>query len=165
MQLNDARSCGGCTKCCEGWLAGEVRGYNFNPGKPCHFKAAHGCSIYEDRPEKPCRAYNCEWLVNEDIPLWLKPSEVNALITKMTKNDQTWLEVIEAGEPLRADVLSFMIMYCLNKQINLKYFLKGGANKIGDVSFLALDQGEVLYRSSGIGMEEYSNAMGLRAPQ
>ena len=40
------RNCNNCTKCCEGWLSGEVNGYSFYPGRPCHFMKCDGCSIY-----------------------------------------------------------------------------------------------------------------------
>lgn len=79
------RSCGECTKCCDGWLAGRVLGENMYPGKPCRFVASGiKCSIYQNRPEDPCKTYYCEWLINDEIPEWMKPSEINIIIDSST---------------------------------------------------------------------------------
>ena len=62
------RSCGSCTKCCEGWLSGEALGHKFYPGKPCHFIAiGKGCSVYAKRPQEPCVSYKCGWISNEAV--------------------------------------------------------------------------------------------------
>lgn len=86
--LSTMRECNGCTACCEGWLSGEAHGHYFQPGRPCHFKCEGGCSIYEKRPENPCKTFICEWLVNPELPEWMKPS-VSKVIT-MKKNMGRW---------------------------------------------------------------------------
>ena len=42
---SSARGCGPCTRCCDGWLEGEVRGHRMFPGQRCHFVAEGGCSV------------------------------------------------------------------------------------------------------------------------
>lgn len=135
---NQNRECGSCTKCCEGWLAGEVHGHQFWPGRPCHFQRVGGCAIYEDRPEKPCKSYECQWLINDKIPNWMKPNEINAIITEKKVEDISYLDVVEAGSVLRSDVLSWLIMHCLNEKLNILYRINGGTNRIGSKEFLEL---------------------------
>ena len=134
----DTRSCGTCTKCCEGYVSGSVRGIPFFKGSPCHFVSiGKGCSIYEDRPKQPCKSYSCFWLNNEDLPEWLKPSEVNAMISeRYTKNNIHFLELIEAGETLRSDVLSWLINYCNKNDFNLFWEVNGKKNYMGSDDFL-----------------------------
>lgn len=131
------RSCGACNKCCEGWLYGEVQSHQFRPGCACHFLTEGKCSIYQTRPDNPCKSYNCEWLIDENIPGWMKPSNVNALFSKRNIEGIEYYSLIEAGETLRSDVLSWVFIYCLNKQLNLEYQIKGGKAYIGSSEFLS----------------------------
>jgi hypothetical protein len=80
-QQSAGRSCGACTACCDGWLQIEVRGYEARPGKPCPFRADHGCSIYAERPQHPCREFICGWLVaSSPLPDWMRPDRSNMLM-------------------------------------------------------------------------------------
>lgn len=74
------RNCDGCTVCCDGWLPGKANEHYFYPGKKCHYVNDMGCSIYDTRPEVPCKSFKCAWLVNTEIPEWMKPSIINAII-------------------------------------------------------------------------------------
>ena len=51
-----ARTCGGCTACCDGWVVGVLEGYEMKPGTPCHFRGDHECTIYDRRPAIPAAA-------------------------------------------------------------------------------------------------------------
>lgn len=134
------RTCGDCTKCCEGYLLGEVNGKTFYPGKPCHF-LGKGCTIYSKRPVDPCQTYRCEWLTNEEIPEWMKPSEVNAIIDIQEQQGIKYLRVKEAGAKLDSKVLSWIIRYVLVNQLNLLWEVDGGQNWIGRPDFNALMAG------------------------
>lgn len=131
------RECGTCTKCCEGWLAGEALGHNFYPGKPCHFIAiGKGCSVYAKRPKDPCIEFKCEWLSNDEIAEWLKPSEINAILIKKKVKDIEYLSLIEAGFNLDSKVLSWIIQYVLKHQYNFYWQVSGGANYFGTQEFI-----------------------------
>lgn len=131
------RQCGDCTKCCEGYLSGQANGKSFYNGKPCHFLAiGKGCTIYSTRPKEPCQVYKCAWLMDEEIPEWIKPSEVNAIIDYMGIDGIPYIRVTEAGETLRSDVLSWLIQYVVNTGKNICYQVKGGFNWIGSPEFL-----------------------------
>lgn len=130
------RKCDGCTKCCEGWLSGVAHCKNFYKGMPCHFMAETGCSIYENRPQDPCKNFQCEWLVNLEIPEWMKPNRVNVIATKRKIDNYEYLELTEAGEKLKVEVLNWFILYALNNHLNLVYSINGGINKVGCLEFL-----------------------------
>lgn len=131
------RSCKDCTKCCEGYLSGETKGYSFYKGKPCHFlEIGKGCSIYKDRPESPCRMFKCEWLTSPEIPLWMKPNEVNAILSvRNTPNGIAYLSVAEAGSRLDSRVLSWVIEYALKNKINVTWTVDGGRHWLGTPEF------------------------------
>lgn len=131
------RSCGDCTKCCEGWLQGEALGYKFYSGRPCHFVAiGKGCSIYAKRPKEPCQTYKCAWIESDDIPEWMKPSEVNAIVDfRKTKNGIDYISINEAGAVLSAQVLTWAIQYALKNKKNLYWKVANGEHWIGSPEF------------------------------
>lgn len=131
------RSCGDCTKCCEGWLSGEALGQKFYIGRPCHFVAiGQGCSVYAKRPKEPCQVYKCGWLDNEDVPLWMKPNEINAIVDfRITETGLKYMVLNEAGAVLSAQVLTWAITYALSKNLNLYWKVNGGGHWIGSPEF------------------------------
>lgn len=126
------RNCDGCTKCCEGWLPGMSYEHRFWKGRPCHYVSINsGCTIYNDRPSPQCTGYKCEWLTNNEIPEWIKPSNSNTIITRRPNRDGTFrLEMIEAGAVLDVRVLSWFLQYCYDNDIDAIYDLHGGSNMI-----------------------------------
>ena len=136
LEIINNRSCDGCTKCCEGWLSATIYGKQMYRGRPCHFKSQNGCSIYEGRPEDPCKKYSCGWLEILDVPEWMKPNLVNAIISKRKNDSLEWLELTEAGSKLDSSVLSWFFMYCMNSGINFSYQVDAAYNYFGSKEFL-----------------------------
>ena len=132
------RECNGCTKCCEGWVQGEVFGHTFYQGRPCFFLNKN-CSIYESRPQNPCRLYKCGWLDDMNFPEWMKPDLVNMIINRITFNGIMYYVLVEAGGRLDVRVLSWMTQWALNNNKNLLYYIDGGVNRIGSKEFLSLE--------------------------
>jgi hypothetical protein len=97
------------------------------------------CSIYGNHPDDPCKIFKCVWLVNDDIPGWMKPDNVNAILVWRKKDNIDYLDLSEAGEKLRVEVLSWAIMFCLKNSYNLQYMIDGGVNRIGSKTFLGLN--------------------------
>ena len=128
------RTCDGCTKCCDGWLWGEAHGHKFYKGRPCHFIGPKGCTIYDSRPESPCRTFRCEWLINEDIPAWMKPDKINAIIVRRTRDDnREYFEINEAGATLDVRVLSWFTSKIFEKDSTIKsirWEVEGGWNQV-----------------------------------
>ena len=131
------RNCDGCTVCCEGWLFGEAHGKHFSPGRPCHFMGHKGCTIYENRPEDPCKVFKCQWLSNDDIPAWMKPDVIKVLITKREEKGHSYLQLVELGQRMDPRVLSWFFLEHINGRIiNLKYQIDGGWTYIGTPEFV-----------------------------
>jgi hypothetical protein len=130
------RQCGTCTKCCEGWLTTKVLGHKMYPGKPCHFiSISKGCTIYAKRPKDPCVSFNCGWLENTDIPEWMNPNEINAIIKFDNIQGVNFMSVVEAGETLQSKVLSWLIQYAVNHKLNFIWHINGHSNWIGSPEF------------------------------
>ena len=112
---------------------GEALGKTFFKSKPCHFvEIGVGCTVYAKRPKDPCVTYKCQWLVNPDIPEYMKPNLINTIIDKRkTKSGIEYLNVLEAGATLDAGVLSNLLMHALGNKINIAWEIKGGKNWIG----------------------------------
>ena len=134
--MKTKRECGTCTKCCEGWLSGTALGYSFYRGKPCHLVSiGKGCTAYDQRPQDPCISYTCGWLASEELPEWMKPSEINAIVDFRSFNTINYIRIVEAGESLRADVLSWIIEYVIKNRLNLYWTVKGANYWIGSEEF------------------------------
>ncbi len=130
------RTCGTCTKCCDGILEGKALGHTFYKGKPCHFVAiGKGCTVYAKRPKDPCITYKCSWLVNEDIPEWMKPNDIDAIIDIRQLDQYQYISLKEAGSPMQARVLSWFFQYVLTKGLNAVWEVNGGLNWVGSPEF------------------------------
>jgi len=122
------RNCDGCTACCEGWLSGKAYDKEFFSGTPCYYKCESGCSIYENRPENPCKSYLCGWMTNLDYPEWLKPSVSKVIITGRydEKLNKKFIEVLEMGEKIDSSILSWLFQYFLKTKISMRIQIGGG---------------------------------------
>lgn len=132
------RSCDGCTKCCEGHLSGKSYGIKFLHGNPCHFVSlGKGCSIYEDRPYKPCQTFKCAWLMDEtrEFPEWMKPSLSNVIIVPRHIDDILYMDVVEAGCKIDSSILNWLFMYTINKKHNLRVQVGSGYHNYGSKEF------------------------------
>ncbi len=61
LPIVQPRSCGPCRHCCID-LDVVAEGIAHKKGEPCPKLSADGCSIYDTRPEDPCRDFECLWL-------------------------------------------------------------------------------------------------------
>jgi hypothetical protein len=78
------RACGGCTACCDGWVKGTIEGHDMYPGQPCRFRGDAGCTIYERRPQKPCRDFVCGWLQpGNPFPEDWRPDKMGVIVIPM----------------------------------------------------------------------------------
>lgn len=132
------RSCGECRKCCEGWLSGVVYGKLMFKGQACHYLGGDGCTIYEDRPEDPCRSYVCSWLDGDIFPMWMKPSMTDVVISrrKVSGTEILYYTIIEAGSKIDSGVLNWLIQWALSTGNNIHYEVGGKPYMIGTVEFI-----------------------------
>lgn len=133
-QANDRRSCGACTACCDGWLKIEVRGHQVRPGTPCPFRIEHGCSIYDERPQHPCREFVCGWLVaSSPLPEWMRPdrSDMIMLAANFVWQGLPVDVIVAAGQRPKQKALDWLMKFsaenrrCLVYQIGEDWFAFG----------------------------------------
>jgi hypothetical protein len=141
LPIVEGRSCDGCTKCCEGYLAGDIRGHWMGiapdgANKPCFFlEIGKGCKEYKKRPVDPCRTFKCDYLTNLEMPESFKPSRANAIFTTRTVKGIEYIQLIEAGRKLDSEVLSWAISYALANNLNFAWRVLENIFWIGDESF------------------------------
>lgn len=140
IPITPEKSCNGCTACCSGALHGNAHGHHFWKGRPCHFVDTQGCTIYEQRPEVPCKSYLCGYLKFDWMPHWMRPDVSGVIVSsrETPKLKIPYLEVIEYRGKMQAEVLSFMFMSYVNKRFSsFTYQIDGGWNRVGEAAFLA----------------------------
>jgi hypothetical protein len=104
------RSCGECTKCCDGWLAGNIKGHQMYPGQPCFFVTKDGCSDYENRPQEPCKKFECLWKSQPEIfPAWMRPDRVGGIFTSQKIQGVEFVYLVECGTKLDYSALSWLV--------------------------------------------------------
>src|SRR5688500_17555544 len=75
------RQCGSCTACCDGWLESTIHGHEMKLGQPCHFRGAGSCTIYQTRPQDPCRSFVCGWVApGSPFPESFRPDRLGVML-------------------------------------------------------------------------------------
>ena len=104
-----SRSCGPCNRCCRGTLDGTIRGHVMGGGVPCHFLVDGGCSIYEERPEQPCRRFYCAWRLRRNpFPDEFRPDKLGVIILSMAWRDRVAWYLVPAGREPDEALLEWM---------------------------------------------------------
>lgn len=117
-----ARECDGCTKCCDGSLSGNAHGHDFYPGKPCYFVILNkGCTIYEDRPKSPCKAFECLWKLNPEIPDYLKPNLSGVIAYAVNEAGEDHLLVHDVGDNYSLDHVEWYKEFAKKNNINISW--------------------------------------------
>jgi hypothetical protein len=113
------RSCGPCTACCDGWLKIEVHGHAVDRGNPCRFSVDHRCSIYDTRPQRPCREFICGWLAQgSPLPEWMRPDKADMIVLAA---NATWqgrpVDVaVAAGDRPKTKALEPLKTFCAERK-------------------------------------------------
>ena len=129
--------CGECTECCTGTLQGEVRGHKFDRTTSCFFLKENKCSIYNSRPDTPCKNYSCIWLMDESIPDFMRPDLSNVVLTKRAVGNFEFVEAEEAARKvLTAEILANVIDFAVHSNQNLVYRVSGKLRWIGSSEFV-----------------------------
>jgi uncharacterized cysteine cluster protein YcgN (CxxCxxCC family) len=136
LGIKTSRTCEGCTKCCEGWLYAEIDGQELTPGSPCQFvKINVGCSIYEERPQDPCRTFQCLWKTSESVPKEFSPKAHGVILSKQSVGDIEYLSATYAGNHMNADMFSWFMSYGVENQLNLQWTIEGRVHCMGSIDF------------------------------
>jgi hypothetical protein len=138
------RQCGECTKCCEGWLKGDVKEHSMYPGKPCFFLQIGigeptGCSDYENRPDNPCKSYNCLWILDQDIPDEFKPEKTGVILDIVDINGFNVLRIVPAPDDPSLEMLLWILQYSyLHGGLNMVWSFKDNDNIFGSTEFVEM---------------------------
>ena len=132
------RQCGECTACCQGYVTGSAHGHEFFRGKPCFF-LGDNCTIYADRPVNPCQNFQCTWLKDNTLPVWMRPDRSGVLVVHENKKGIEYYNAIETDKPMAANVLNWLIQFAIINQCNLQYMVNGGINRIGTQQFMEME--------------------------
>lgn len=140
------RECGGCTKCCEGYLHAENliqlkdgRQVELGPN-PCPIvQLGVGCGDHANRPQNPCRGFVCEWIRQPDVyPEEMRPDRINAIFSMQEVEGVPYLRITEAGSRLDAEVLSHAIKVTLLNRFNLYWEVDGKIHWFGNKDFVQI---------------------------
>jgi len=98
-------------------LSGIVLGQEISPNGCRFVDSGVGCTIYNDRPERPCKTYQCFWRSNEDVPENLKPSITGMIITEINPLGVNELNIVPAGGHSE-ELIDWFIEYTQTNNIN-----------------------------------------------
>mgnify|MGYP003333950233 FL=1 len=120
------RDCGGCTRCCEGWLTGDAWGHQLRPGHACGWLGSGGCLIYENRPHNPCKTFLCEWKRLPSIPEWLWPHKSRVIMVARTHEQHEYIRLVECGAPIGQPIHAWAKEYSAQHGVNIVINLDDG---------------------------------------
>jgi hypothetical protein len=116
------RTCGTCTACCEGWL--REKKLDMRPGQPCRHCTTQGCAIYPDRPEEPCRRFECGWLQEENtFPDAMRPDR-SGVIVLLDRQWRDWdvILAIPVGRSVPPESLEWLRLHAKDRQRPLIFY-------------------------------------------
>ena len=126
----ETRQCGECTACCDGWVAGVIEGHEMKPGTPCHFRGDHCCTIYERRPQHPCRNFTCGWLQpGNPFPDGWRPDKLGVMVIPMKWRGQDAYVLRSAGRDPDAGVIRWM--EAMSARLKRPFFYEVGGERFG----------------------------------
>lgn len=131
-----SKECNNCTKCCEGWLAGNIGGLPMHPGKPCFFVDINkGCKVYSGRPKNPCKDFLCAWIVIEEMPEQFKPDNSGVLAVKKKNNGNPYIAIYKAPNNPTDEYISWITDYTLKNNYGLLWYFDDQVKWIGNSEF------------------------------
>ena len=130
------RECGTCTACCEGWAAGTIRGHDMYPGVHCHFLIDRKCTIYQERPVRPCRNFVCGWLAEDSpFPEQFRPDKIGVIIIRIRWRDAPAYLLLSAGRDPDAALITWMESFAIRTGRPFFYSVKGEKIGFGPTEF------------------------------
>ena len=124
------RHCGECTACCQGWAEGEIRGHRMFAGQPCHFLEQGACTIYEERPQSPCRNFVCAWLMpGSPLPDGFRPDRLGVIVVPMRWRDRPCHVLLSAGRDPDEALLDWMRRHA--QATGAPFYYQQGGERLG----------------------------------
>ena len=130
------RQCGECTACCEGWAEGEIRGHAMYPGQHCHFLRQGACTIYDERPQSPCRNFVCGWLHSDSpFPASFRPDQLGVIIVPMRWRERPAYVLLSAGKDPAPELIDWMQAFARDSGAPFFYQQQGERIGYGPAAF------------------------------
>ena len=108
LSAGTLRSCGSCTKCCEGYLSLAINDMILQDiSKKCIFLEHKSCKIYETRPQT-CQRFFCLFIKDSTIPEWLRPELSGILLRKLKTEEEPYLNVISFEDKITKEVADWL---------------------------------------------------------
>ncbi len=106
------------------------------PGQRCHFAGVGSCTIYEQRPESPCRHFVCGWLLPDSpLPPQFRPDRVGVIVVPTRwRGAPAWILVNAGNDPDEA-MLNWMRTFAESKQLPFFYEQAGERFGFGPPAF------------------------------
>jgi len=147
----EQRHCGTCTACCDGWVEGTIRGYEMKEGVQCHFRGDGCCTIYDERPQEPCRRFICGWLAKSSpFPDSFRPDRLGVMIVGTKWRNRPAYILRSAGRDPDEQLLTWMRSFSTQSGAPFFYEQKGERFGFGPPEFqhemlMKLESGERLW--------------------
>ena len=123
------RVCGDCVACCMGALSFHDKTIDnediiVKDGIPC-FKldVNNGCTIYEQRG-KICQGFVCNWLIDEGLPEWLKPSQSGFIIHGQPDSEYMYFSSSHGGK-IDYKALTWALWWANKRKFDIKLNIPG----------------------------------------
>jgi hypothetical protein len=83
-------------------------------GQPCHFLSEGACTIYEERPQSPCRNFVCGWLApGSPLPEEFRPDRIGVIVVPTRWRSTIAYILLSAGRDPGDDLLAWMRSHSL----------------------------------------------------
>lgn len=116
------------------------------PGEPCQHCTVKGCAIYEERPQTPCRSFECAWLKPDSpIPEDMRPDKSGVIVIM----DRYWrgrsiIRAVPAGWKVPEHSLDWLMAFAREKKIPLTF-----------LEFIRAEGSYTGYKSMGYGPPDF----------
>jgi hypothetical protein len=117
-------------------MAGNILGHEMKEGQPCFFRGDKCCTIYERRPESPCRTFICGWLQRDSpFPEDFRPDQLGVLIAPIRWRGEVAYILRSAGRDPDEALLEWMRSYSERSGRPFFYEIAGERFGFGPMEF------------------------------
>lgn len=100
------------------------------PGVPCHFVRDGGCTIYDERPDSPCRSFTCAWMQpGSPLPETFRPDRIGVIIALIKWRDRPAYLLRSAGRDPDQELLTWMQRFSM--RTGSPFFYEERGEKLG----------------------------------
>ena len=127
------------------------------PGVACHFRGDHACTIYERRPQHPCRDFVCGWLqASSPFPEEWRPDRIGVMVIPMKWRGHTAYVLRSAGRDPDAALIAWMEAFAHRTGAPFFYEIAGERFGFGPEDFQRemlrrIERGDRLWGASAVG--------------